>query len=195
MNGQQVRFNPYQPPVERVAEASDSQAPIAVSFCTDKWLRAHARDQYLLHWHPLRLFIGSVVMILISGVCLFAAVPYGITVFVPTMIVVMLASTGGYLALIRRTKKRLERRLDDFGLNNDHPMTLQLDTDCLTLHSRERTLQWPYDQLRIHRARRGMLICPEPLLFVFVPKRSDFPLGGYRQFVQELKSRAKPIRG
>ena len=191
MTGHQPRPNPYQPPVERMVERSDRHAAFAVTFCTDAWLRAHARDQYLLHTHPLRLFIGSVVMILISGVCLFAAVPYGVTVFVPTMIIVMLASTGGYLALIRGTKKRLGGRLDEFGLNDDRPMTLQLDADQLTLHATDQTFHWPYDRLRIHRARRGLLVCPEPLLFVFVPKRSDFPLGGYRQFVQELKSRIK----
>ena len=191
MTGDQPRLNPYQPPDERVVEQSDRNARFAVTFCTDNWLRAHARDQYLLHWHPLRLFIGSVVMILISGVCLFAAVPLGVTVFVPTMIIVMLASTGGYLAMIRGTKKRLQQRLDDFGFNDDRPMTLELDPDHLTLHSTERTFHWPYDQLRIHRTRRGLLVCPEPLLYVFVPKRSDFPLGGYRQFVQMLKSRTK----
>jgi hypothetical protein len=195
MNGQQAQFNPYHPPAERVIEASDSDAPLAVTFCTDTWLRTHARDQYLLHWHPFRLFIGSVVMIFISGICLFSAVPYGVTVFVPTMFIVMLAATGGYLALIRGSKKRLEQRLSEFGLNNDEPMTIHLDPDQLTLESVERTFHWPYERLRIHRARRGLLVCPEPLLFIFVPKRSDFPLGGYRQFVQELKSRAKSTSG
>lgn len=182
--------NPYQSPSETFAEV-DLLAPTEVRFYLDKRrLHRHAEDQYLLHWHPNRLLLSSLVMIAISVGVLSGALIFRLSFFVPTMLAVMAISAIVYSLLVYRTKRKLRVRQREFGLAGPEMMTLYCDTDQIRLLTPGQSFTWPNGDLRIYRTKRGLLICPEDLLYIFVPKKSLFQLPSYRQFVKAMDLRA-----
>lgn len=181
--------NPYQPPSELAGERDLLRDGTEVAFRVDARQLRYATDQYLLHWHPKRLLFGSLAMIFVSFACLFGSVEYGIVSFVPTLISVMLGSAGVYSLLVLQTRRRIQHRVREHGFDKGEVMTLQFDADRCKLDHAGRTYTWPRDQIRTYRSRRGLLICPEPFLFVFVPKKSEFQAGSYNQFVKRIRSR------
>jgi len=180
--------NPYQSSAN-FTDRWDAHAPSSVSFRNDGGLRRHALDHYLLHCHPKRLFFGSLAMILVSGFCLFASVSIGVVPYLLTGVTVMLGSRSIYLLLVRNTKRQILERLQTLELNVDGVMTLQMEGGELEIVRPNGTYRCPADQVKVYRTPRGLLVCPEPLSFVFVPRKSEFPAGSYRKFVKEIKSR------
>lgn len=131
-------------------------------------------------------------MILVSGFCLFASVTIGVVAYLLTGVAVMLGSRSIYLLLVRNTKRQVLDKLHACELDGDGVMTLQMEAGELEIVHPGGTYRCPSDQVKVYRAPRGLLICPEPLLFVFVPRKSDFPAGSYRKFVKIIKSQIQP---
>lgn len=183
MNGNQV--NPYQP-VEIASEPLDDSAT-EVSFRLTKSLLRHGEDHFLLHWHPMRLLFCSLAMIFASGAAFVWSARVGFVTFQFTLIAALTISTAIYLALVHRTKIKIRSRLRERGLVRDTACSVATKDDQLVLNSATGEHRWPKADLRIYRTPRGMLICPEPLTFVYVPRRNDSPKEAYRSLRQKLQ--------
>jgi hypothetical protein len=153
-------------------------------------LRRHAEEQYLLHWHSHLLLFSSLGMIAGSCGVMIVSIQLSLANFLPTLILVLAISAAIYTALVHRSKKRIRAAQSAHGMLHDQMMEIVSDSRQLTLVTPSGTYHWPNEQLKVHLARKGLLVCPEPFLFVFVPKRADFQFHTYGEFVGLLKSRA-----
>jgi hypothetical protein len=181
-------FNPYRPP-ETGDSSQDESAAVAVTLANDARTRRIATNQYLLRWHPKRLFFGSVLIIGVSTLCIHYSIRVGFELFAFTMIAVMVLSSLAYAALVYRAKSQIAEMFRRSGLSRDEPYTLRADAvEFQLIPARGVLCSWPYDQIRLHRTSRGMLISPEPLLFFLVPKRHDAHLEETKRFVRIVRS-------
>lgn len=179
------QVNPYQP-VEISSEPLDDSAT-EVSFRLTKSLLRHGEDHFLLHWHPMRLLFCSLAMIFASGAAFVWSSSVGFVAFHVTLIAALTISTVIYLALVHRTKIAIRTRLRDRGLIRDTTCSVAVKDGQLVLTSSGGVHHWPKEDLQIYRTPRGMLICPEPLTFVYVPRRNNSPREAYKTLRRKLK--------
>ena len=184
------KLNPYRPPPPSTFGEFDLSAPTEVAFQLTPQLRRHAEAQFLLHWRPKMMLFSSLAMIAGSCAILIFAMVLMPASILPTMVCVLAISAAIYSAMVHETKKRLRSRQQAHGLSGNEMLTLQSDSERTTLVSSGQIYRWPNHQLKIYPTRRGLLICPEPLLFVFIPKKSSFQVDSYRRFVKVIESRA-----
>jgi len=178
-------INPYQPP-EVVDRAVDPDVSIEVSLPLNARLRRLGTDQYLLRWHPKLLFFSSLLIIGISTLGIHYSLRVGYGAFALTMIAVMTISGVIYEALVWRTRKAIAAKIESLGLSEDQHITLTSKPDQLALMSDQgRVHQWPYDAVQYYWTSKGVLVCPEPLLFFLLPKKLD----NTRAFTEVLKTR------
>lgn len=177
--------NPYQPAAPEVVANDDASAE--VSFRLTQPLLRHAEAQYLLRWHSGRLLFGSLVMIAASCIGFWWALRYNTLLFAVTLAAALTLSALIYLAMIHHSKSQIRRQLGKHGLVRDAVCTVLLKDGCLQLSSPTGTFRWPRSALRDYGTRKGMLICPEPLLFLFVPRQSDSSRQAFERLCQSLK--------
>ncbi len=182
-NSNQV--NPYRP-VEIASEPLDDSAT-EVNFRLSRSLLRHGEDHFLLHWHPMRLLFCSLAMIFASGAAFVWSSRAGFVAFHVTLILALSISTVIYLALVHRTKMKIRGRLREHGLIRDTACSVAAKEGHLVLTSSAGVHRWPKDGLQIYRTPRGILICPEPLMFVYVPRRNNSPKAAYKALRQKLQ--------
>lgn len=192
MSSDTPKPNPYQPPPS-IDDRLDPTVSTEVTFQLTDRLRRYAEAQYMLHWHPNRLLLSSLAMIIGSLAVLILALAYTFVSFMLVLLFVLLTAAAIYTALVYRTQRIVRLKLEEYGLNGNEMITLHSDIEQLTLVSPRGSFTWPNHQVKIYRTRRGLLICPEPLLFLFVPRESDFQVERYGQFVKimQLRTSAK----
>lgn len=178
------KLNPYRP-VEIASDALDDSST-EVSFRLTKSLLRHGEDHYLLHWHPMRLLICSLAMIVASGAAFVWSSQVGFVAFHITLIAALTISTLIYLALVHRTKIKIRGRLHECGLIRDTACSVAAKDRQLVLTSSDGVHVWPKRDLQIYRTPRGMLICPEPLLFIYVPRQNNSPKENYKSLRKKL---------
>ncbi|TWU23928.1 hypothetical protein Pla52o_18510 [Novipirellula galeiformis] len=183
-------INPYQPVVIH-SEASVSSGDEDVWFSATRAQFKFAESQFLLRRYSYRLFFGSLVMILCSVAAIVITLarfdsPLG---FVAALLGSMGISTCLYLAMVHRAKARIRQRLLDHGLQHDVQCSLRLDSGRLELSTPLGVYAWDTATLKAYRTRKGLLVCPEPFLYAFIPKRSDFRDGDYNAFCARLFGR------
>lgn len=180
-----TEINPYQPP-EVIDRAVDPTASIEVSLPVNARLRRLATDQYLLRWHPKLLFFSSLLIIAVSTLGIHYSLRVGYGAFALTMIGMMLVSGVIYESLVWRTRKQIAAKTESLGLSQDQHITLSSEPTRLVLLSDQGSVhQWPYDHLRFYWTSKGVLVCPEPLMFFLLPKK----LENTRAFTEVLKTR------
>ncbi|MDG2223021.1 MAG: hypothetical protein P8L85_16695 [Rubripirellula sp.] len=179
--------NPYRPP-ETGDLSLDESASVSVTLANDARSRRIATNQYLLRWHPKRLFFGSVLIIGVSTLCIHYSIRVGFPLFALTMIAVMALSSLAYAALVWRAKSQIAEAFNRSGLSLDEPYTLRADAEEFQFVTAHGVLcRWPYGQIQVHRTSRGVLISPEPLLFFLIPKHHDAHLEETGRFVQAVQ--------
>jgi hypothetical protein len=183
-------INPYQPVVLESARTGDN-VPCEVSFRLTYALLYHGESQYLLHWHPRRLLFGSLLMIAVSCTIFFFSMQFGTVAFVIGLIGSMIASSLIYSALVRDSKFRIRGRLWDHGLVHGATCTVVLDDKSLRLLTPSEEFQWAKNAIKFYRTRKGLLLCPEPLLFVFVPKHNDSSPAAYNALRRDLQQASR----
>ncbi len=180
-------LNPYQPVALQSAVIRDDDAQ-QVSFRLTASLLRHAESRYLLHWHSSRLLIGSLAMIAASCIAFTWALFRGAGVFTVTLVAMMTAATLIYLALVHHAKLRIRGLQRSHGLVPGAVCSVNLDDSQLHLTSPSGNFRWPGKSLRVYRTRKGMLLCPAPLLFIFVPNINDSSGEAYDQLQGRLKA-------
>lgn len=182
----QREINPYQPVVLTESSAVDPDSRIEVSLPVGARMRRLATNQYLLRWHPKRLFFGSLVIIGISTLAIHFSVLAGRLAFGITLPTVMILTALLYEALVRRTRNQIAAKMDSLGLTDDQYLTLCCEPDWLVLATdRGTAYQWSYDSTQFYRTSKGVLVCPEPLLFFLLPRKMD----NTRPFLELLRAR------
>ncbi|EMI22736.1 membrane protein [Rhodopirellula maiorica SM1] len=182
--------NPYQPvmtPENSVVADVDGDVHFAAS---QSQLR-FAESQYLLRQHSFRLFFGSLAMIACSMIAIALILwrfpnPFS---FVAALIGTMVVSSGLYLAMVHKAKMKIREQLRTHGLVQDYQCTIRLDPDQVVLTSPLGVYAWRNAKVKVYRTRKGVLLCPEPFLFVFVPKTSNFIDASYNEFRKRLFNR------
>ncbi|MFG0261531.1 MAG: hypothetical protein ACF788_03995 [Novipirellula sp. JB048] len=181
------RFNPYQPvvPPSDATQHVDDQ-DVYFSVTRSQW--RFAESQFLLNRYAYRLSFLSLVMIVgavAAIVMVLAHFPSPLS-FVVVLLASMGLSTCLYLAMLHHAKVRLRQRQIEHGLQRDVPCSIRLDSDRLWLSTPLGIYVWQRAGLKTYRTRKGLLVCPEPFLFVFLPKASDFQNGDYKAFRARL---------
>ena len=177
-------LNPYQPPQTPIGQV-DLDAKVEVSFQLNRQLRRHAEAQYLLHWRPKLLLFSSLAMIFGSCVA-FIAVPAPVLV---TLMIVMVVSAAIYSSLVHRAKQQIRRRQQEHGLMSDGMITIESAPERTTLVAAGQVHVWPSDRMNVYRTSQGVLLCPEPMLYLFVPKQTA-QVDGYQEWVELVRARA-----
>ena len=166
--------NPYQPPP--TAGSASSQADDgALHFSNSDANLRFAESHFVLRLHPLRLIVVSLILIAASSVVMVVSILFGPAVFGISSIVAMVVSALIYLASVHRTKLRLRQQWNHYGLQAGTVCSVETTQDDLLLNSPAGLFQWPIDSCKTYRTRKGLMVAPEPLLCLFVPKRNQSP--------------------
>lgn len=171
----QSHLNPYQPcqPADWKPDLIEDSLAAAVSFRLTLSMLRHGEAQYLLHYHATRLMIGSLLIILANVLFFILSLSLGPLVFPASLPIALTVSALAYLALVHRSKARIREQLHDHGLLGDVGCSVLLNDQQLTLTTPGGRYQWPAHEITSYRTRRGLLLCPQPLLFILVPKRNE----------------------
>ena len=165
-------INPYQPPPTAATDALHED-PGGVRFYTTDGNLRFAESHFVLRLHPLRLIIVSLILIAASSIVMIGSVMLGTIVFAISSGVAMIVSALIYLASVYRTKLRLRGRWEQHGLQDGTISSVSVDHDQLVLQSPAGHFQWPIDSIKTYRTRKGLMVSPEPLLCLFVPKKNQ----------------------
>lgn len=178
------QVNPYQP-VEVPREPLGDSAT-EVNFRLTKSLLRHGEDHYLLHCYPRRLLFSSLAMIFASVAAILWASRLGTIVFGITMGCTLTLSTLIYLALVHHAKIKIRTQLRERGLVRDTTCSVSTREEQFVLASSRGEHRWPNDKLKVYRTPMGTLICPEPMFFVYVPRRNNSPREAYKALRAKL---------
>ena len=168
-----------------------SDADGDVHFCSSQSQLRFAESQFLLRQHSFRLFFGSLAMIVCSMFAIALILwrfpnPFS---FVAALVGAMVISGCLYLAMVHRTKMKIRDQLRTHGLVQDYQCTIRLNPNQVVLTSPLGIYTWANANVKVYRTRKGVLLCPEPFLFVFVPKTSTFKDASYSEFRKRLFDR------
>ena len=190
---QHAPMNPYRPPaqVEAVAEARHG----GVQFHISNRLLRHGEAQYLLHWCGRRLLFGSLIMIAASAiVASITAAFFTRTAFTISIFASITASTLIYLALVHREKGQIRKNLLRLGLLNGTECSVEFVENQLVLRSANGIFHWPRHCIKSYQTRMGILLNPESLVYVMVPKRDGSSAAAYKILREEAMRQASPSR-
>ncbi len=183
-------INPYAPS-EIPRDPFDFDSPVDVQFVVDLAEVRYAESQYLIHYHPYRLFFGSLGLIILSvSFSIFVTVKLGGFTPLPffiSMMISMIVSSVAYLAMVSRTKTGVRQRLVEHGVVAGVECGVLCSETELILHSPQGEFRWPLSNLNDFRQSRGLILCPEPLFFVFVPKESHFSREDHHSFCKRVR--------
>ncbi|WP_372723324.1 hypothetical protein [Novipirellula sp.] len=187
--------NPYQPVATPADAVAAALADGDVHFAASQSQLRFAESQYLLRQHSFRLFFGSLAMIACSMFAIALILwrfpnPFS---FVAALVGAMVVSSCLYLAMVHRTKMKIREQLRTHGLVQDYQCTIRLDPGQVVLASPLGTYAWQNEDVKVYRTRKGVLLCPEPFLFIFVAKASEFKDASYSEFRKRLFARKATV--
>lgn len=177
-------INPYQPP----APAGSDPAPAASEirfYTTDANLR-FAESHFVLRLHPLRLVLVSLALIGISSVAMVGAMFVSTSAFLLASAVSIIISAVIYLACVYRSKLRLRQQWHQYGLRSGTVSSVTTDCEDLVLQSPAGVFRWPLTSVNSYWTRKGIMLAPEPMLCLFVPKKNQSPPELYQAFKRRL---------
>ncbi|SMP65326.1 hypothetical protein SAMN06265222_10924 [Neorhodopirellula lusitana] len=182
--------NPYQVSSVESAEGTRVEGlgdgSTEVSFRLTKGVLRHAVDHLLLHRHPLRLSIGSLLMIFGSGAAIFWSVSQGTLFFLAVFAVAMLLVTVIYTALVHHSKNIIRKQVAQLGMIRDSVCVVGVDEEELVITTSGGVHRWPGEQVQLYRTPFGIVLCPEPMTPVYVPKKNNSPEEAFRSLRQKL---------
>jgi hypothetical protein len=180
------QINPYAP-VDIDQQLLDDAAS-EVHFRLTKARLRHGEDHFLLHAHPMRLLFCSLAMIFASGAAFVWASRVGTGAFAVTAVAALGISTLIYLALVHHTKIKIRRRLREHGLLLETTASVKVAENQLIFTGSSGQHSWPKEDVTIYRTPRGTLLCPEPLMFIYVPRNNNSPREAYKTLRKSLQT-------
>ena len=178
--------NPYQPPPTTDLANDRSEDGVVRFYNTDANLR-FAESHFVLRLHPMRLIVVSLALIAASSAVMIFSLFFGPVAFAGSSIAVMVISALIYLASIHRTKLRLRERSAEHGMRDGTISSVEFQQDDLVLTSTAGIFRWPIGSVSTYRTRKGLMVSPEPLLCVFVPKRNQSSASAFDELKTHLR--------
>lgn len=183
-------INPYQPPLQSDAPELTTGESAVRFYTTDTNLR-FAESHFVLRLHPLRLVLVSLALIGVSSVAMVGAMfLLGIEVFLVVSAISLCGSAVIYLASVSRSKQQLRQRWREYGFRSGTLSSVSTEDDQLVLQSPAGTYRWPLSTIKTYWTRKGLMLSPEPMVCLFVPKKNESPPEAYRA----LKGRLSGVR-
>jgi hypothetical protein len=187
--------NPYQvlspdDPAESNLGPLEDQASEVTFRCTQGSTR-HAIDHLLLHRHPIRLSVGSLLMIMGSGWAIFTSVSHGTGVFFLTLFSTMLATSAIYTMLVYRSKSMMRKRIAELGLVQDSVCVVAALDNEFVVTTSTGVHRWKLSEVVPYRTPWGVLMCPEPMTPIYVPKKNNSPEIAFRTLRQKVADASK----
>ncbi len=181
-------LNPYRPTVS--TELQEGQELAEVRFRMTNHRLRYGESKYLLHWHGLRLFLGSMVMISASTVIFITALYYGKISFLTSIVITLAAATASYMALVHNAKIAIRENLKRYGMLDGAVCSVSLIDHKIELTTPSGTFVWPAQNMKIYKTRKGHLLCPENLVFLMIPKANESTRAAYKQLIRNVKARS-----
>ncbi len=178
--------NPYHPPPVDDPSGDHTNDSALHYYNTDANLR-FAESHFVLRLHPVRLIIVSLALIAASSVVMIASILMGTLVFGISSVVAMILSALIYLASVYRTKLRLREQWSRYGLQAGTVCSIETTEEYLILNSPAGVFQWPIESFKTYRTRKGLMLAPEPMLCLFVPKMNQSPASTYDELRMRLR--------
>lgn len=171
-------INPYQPP-ETPTSRLDGVPIDEINFRLSKRNLRHGQSHHLIRCRPWAVGGVSVFMISISLVVFSYAVLFvGSMAALLLMPIVMTLSALAYQSVIRKAQRLTEERMCQCGLVADadvkiipHPDHLMVETIS---ENNVKTVRWERSEVKRYRTPMGLMIVPEPYVFLFLPSRGQF---------------------
>jgi len=173
--------------------ACEPSTPISVKGDWDAVFRLkisdlrHAEAKFVLYSNVTRLSLGSFALIALSILWVGWLALNGY--FAIGWTSAMFFSAAGYLSMVHSFKTGLRQRMEATGLVADAICQVRVAETQFTLNTPNGQFSWPIKKVKIWRTLRGLLFAPEPDLYVFVSKHSEFPFETF----EELRERAFAI--
>ena len=185
--------NPYQV-IESSTQANLDSGPLddaasRVSFRLTKGVLRHAIDHLLLHRHPFRLSIGSLLMIFASGAAIFWAASHSLMLFIVILSLAMGLSSLIYTALVYRSKSIMRTRVRDLGLIEDSICVVEVEGQGLVMTTSNGKHRWSIEDVKVYRTPFGIVLCPEPMTPLYVPRKNNSPAQAMSILRQRLTDR------
>lgn len=182
-------LNPYAPPETSNADGLyDGDLPGSIEFRVTGEHQRYAERHYLLHQHSGGLTFLSVVAVFGGTATTIFLSATGYVPFLLGQAVLAGLTSLFYLAIVSRSKITARSKTQRFGLVPGTACELKFNQDDrkLTLCAGVRSHDWPFSRLSICPTLKGLIISPEPFLYVFVPKGTDFKTCNARAFRKRL---------
>ncbi|TWT79849.1 hypothetical protein CA13_12560 [Planctomycetes bacterium CA13] len=177
-------INPYQP--STIPTDDSPSVPLNTDGAWDVAFRLtaadlrHAEAKHVLHSNIARLSLGSFGLIAASVVWIGWLATLGY--FSVGWVTALFLSAACYLTLVHQFKIRLRERMQVVGLVNNAECWLGVSDTQFKLNTPNGPFAWPSKDVQVSRTIRGLLFSPEPQLFVFVSRKSNFQDETYSQF-------------
>jgi len=178
-------INPYRPPPPTRLDITAGNSEVRF-YTTDANLR-FAESHFVLRLHPLRLVLVSLALIGVSSVAMVGTLFFlGRELFLAVSAISLVVSALIYLASVYRSKLRLRQHWHEYGLRSGTVSSVSPEDGQLVLRSPAGIFCWPLKSIRSYWTRKGMMLSPEPMLCLFVPKRNESPPEAYRSLKAQL---------
>ncbi|TWU02347.1 hypothetical protein [Stieleria varia] len=182
-------LNPYAAPSDLASTAAysgDMPRRIDVDV-TERHLR-YAEKHYLLHWHSGRLTLLSILAIVGgSGLSIWLQVK-NIVPLPITQSGLALVTALAYWSVVRHSKVKTRQQLTEHGILPGANCELIFNTDrgTISMVNSSGRYEWRAGEVDLCNTLDGLMVCPEPYLYVFVPKQTDFVTCDARGFRKQL---------
>ena len=102
------------------------------------------------------------------------------------------ASAIAYIAVIARSRRRTNARLQELGLAVSSEVSMRIADERLFVDTPGalEPMSWPIDEVSSYRTPRGTMVVMEKYAFVFLPRFGKVHRSAYKQFTKELKKRS-----
>ncbi|QDT09953.1 hypothetical protein [Planctomycetes bacterium K23_9] len=171
-------INPYQPPQSPTSRIDG--VPIdEIRFVLSNRNLRHGQSHHLIRCRPWAVSLVSVVMIGISLVAFSYAVFFvGSFAALLLMPLLMGVSAWAYQVVIRQPQRATEQRMAECGLVAGAHVKVEPHPDHLIVETSNaadiKTVRWNRSVVKRYRTPLGLMIVPEPFVFLFLPSRGQF---------------------
>ncbi|TWU44831.1 hypothetical protein Q31b_00010 [Novipirellula aureliae] len=138
----------------------------------------------MLNSNVTRLSLGSFALIALSILWVGWLALHNL--FMVGWISAMLFSTAGYLSMVHSFKANLRQRMKAVGLVADATCLVRVAETQFKLKTPNGQFSWPIRKVKLWRTLHGLLFAPEPDLYVFVSKHSEFSFETFEEFRERV---------
>ena len=181
-------INPYAPPASVVDDSEDLQIPREIHFQIESEHQNYAERHFLLHQHSGGLTLLSVVAIFGGTATTVFLSMRGILPIIMGQAILAGLTSMVYLGIVAKSKLAARAKMRKYGVTAGIHCRLRIqpEDNLLVIHASGSEWTWPLSNTSLCGTLRGLIICPEPFLYLFLPKDTDFEVCSAKAFRRRL---------